>query len=454
MKPPPDEKAVETLRAATQGRKARGKWRFVAVILIITALLLGGTFAVVDLSRQSALNAAQTEADEEARAVRVEFAHVQDWGKWYRSRLPENCGGDNFEAWVAQYEPISDAYPDTIIWEIAISDVLTDPASAEIPVPGDAALKRYLADTQAYADSLRELLEFECLSPPVLHGESLGIKIIPRLSAFGLLRLRILTLFYLGSTDAAWCELATCLKCSMKFDKPGLVLDHMVALGTELAFHDLIEKLIRFSAPPRPVLEDWRELPAISPSIESMLVESELAWLAQVTEERTDWIEFEKYDGEENPGRFGYLDPTLDWDDRKKAFSGPIETTQYYARYIHDMRMLAEHLQGGGTLRDWSHVSFYWQRCAGCSFRIERLREQTELLASIRLAEPDFEADGSGMLADLGSRFTYYEVASDADGWKVSLRARPDVISTLNLEEDEETPFSERHPPVYLKRIK
>ena len=79
MKPPPDENAVETLRAATQGLKARGKWRFVVVILLIAALLVAGTFAVVDLTRQSGIREAHAEADRESQAVRARYAHVDDW---------------------------------------------------------------------------------------------------------------------------------------------------------------------------------------------------------------------------------------------------------------------------------------------------------------------------------------------------------------------------------------
>src|SRR5688500_11693864 len=113
MKPPPDEKAVETLRAATQGRKARGKWRIVAAVVATIALLLAGSLAVFEGTRQSEIAQANADAQREADRINEYFAGVTDWPKWYRDRQPKNWGGDKFTEWVTQSQPAVERHGDS-----------------------------------------------------------------------------------------------------------------------------------------------------------------------------------------------------------------------------------------------------------------------------------------------------------------------------------------------------
>jgi hypothetical protein len=452
MKPPPESKVIEELKAAEQGRRASGKWRVVVALGLLFLLICAGTLAVVEGARQSDIAAAQQEAEAEARLLQGRFAHVKNWPEWYRGRMPENWGGEEFAEWVEDSQRTIDIHHEIAMWADGLSNSEHDHHATALGEISEPMMRLFLEDTGTMQSQAQALLRFDCLSslPDFGAGDLPGIFVIPRLQALSALVHRVHILAFLGDLDRAWMELDVVLQLDARFTRPHAIIGCMIDLAWNRMVTQAMRALCARHTPPRALLERWCKLPRLPDDYALGLAEAEAAFIAQLAGELDPdgWAEW--YVGEQDTrGRFSYLDPGLDWKDRKAAFRGPAEMARFLAARFRATRRLLDDMKAGGSLRDWGMAELeYFPRADAFLFTRERGLECIEVMARTLLDEPE---DHSAWVAAIHAEYPLLELRHTADGWEVNMRFEDPVKQRLDGDFATREEFLDGHPPLRFR---
>jgi hypothetical protein len=450
MKPPPDQKAVETLAAATAGRKARGKWRIVFVIVLALLVLAGGGLVALETVRQSSESAARREVTAQTQLIRARYADVMDWPEWYRNQLPPDCDGEALGEWINEVQASGRAEGRIADW----ADYCTSEGvyEGDARLPSDADLQQFLVDTDSLARQAEDLLRFEHLAAfPAFDAGTAYFSVLPRLFAFKLLNYRTQVLQRLGDWHRLWVELETALRLALKWDHPLSLVDLMVQLGVQRLMLERFLALVSQTAPPSDMLHLLQSQPKLRPEIGRELIQYEVAFYAQLLngfdpDDEETWTDLTS--GKDRP-MFSYLSPTLSWRERKEAFQGNQLVLEAWADYLLQLRTIAE--TPGADLKDLPAANPMlepFRRVTPCLRQVALLRESVALASRLLLAEA--ASSQNAAVARAATEFPDHEVVQTDSALLVRLRYTEQLAAQLpdNLANADE--FYEVYEPIKL----
>ena len=430
---PPDEKAIAELNAAEQGRKPRGKWRVIFSVVLILLIILGSPILIIELHRQAKISEAEDDIIQEGELIKARFATVDDWPEWFRDRKPKNWGGDRFSAWTKNCE----FAPEIKERHDELDTLLADAFHRAGDRPERQELEQFLSETAPAYESALALRRYDCLSlVPEFKDGMPDVNALEVLQPLRLLIMRSHAHALLGNYTEAWTGLNLSMQISLKLTHPSSLVEHMVAFGHEHWVHETARQLREWSTPPHQIAEDWASLPSLRDEITLELVEAELAWISLLFEdfENIEWDYLYMW-GEDNRGWFAFLDPSLDWNERKESIENPANLARLTADWFRELREYADRLEAGGDPRDWRNENFdYFKDLVTRSFEIELRRESTELMAKLTLAQLDgAEPDVTG----LATEYPHHEVLMHDGHWIARVKYTKAV--TDNIEKTYET---------------
>ena len=450
MKPPPEDESLDELNAATRPRKARGKWRIIVVVAITLVLLALGVLVVLDTHRQSGIRDSRDRYTQELAQAQARYAGVNDWPAWYTDMLPPDCNQTALPKWIENCNNEPAVTGKVCDWANSLVGYELKPG--EEPTPTEKELDDYLAATSNLADEAHAMLAYAHVSrPPHFDDGAVWFDVIPPLFAFKMLLHRVAVLRWTGDWQAAWSELDMALQLIQKWDHPCALVDMMIIMGVERTCHGYLGAMAGDNPPPDRMLERWRHQPVLPPRLDHELIEYELAFYVQrmALFDPDDEEFWESLTEQEADVRFGYLSPTLDWDDRKAAYNGTWLVLDAMTDHLRQLRSAVENPRARMSDFDEDNPMLsYFRGAAKKLFVLSLARQTSALLSSILLARGRGELQSA--IGQTATEFPDHEAYLDGD--KIVIRVRYDkrLLKQLPEEYEDRDEFYEQFEPIRL----
>ncbi|MEZ5992962.1 MAG: hypothetical protein R3E76_11470 [Planctomycetota bacterium] len=432
MKTPPDEKTLDVLNASSRDRKPGGKWRVIVLVTLTVVLLASGSLVGLESYRQAGINEKRAEFMFELSLAEARYVDVEDWPQWYKDQLPADCVHTPFEEWVAHCEQGQEDRSQ-LADRINKADVGDDGRIRfDSPPPTVAELEKFIEDTEPLANEAAELLQYQHLSilPPYENGLP-----SPNWSPNMALRMliqRSVVFQHLGLWDKAWNDTTAAMRLCQSWDYPTSYADALTSLVFERYAHETISAMVSVRTPPPAVLRGWLEQPSPPTGYGRRLLELEYADTPQY---------MKGFDGESDeswkwfiegspPSWFDYVNPNLDWEDRKKAFAGKVDLIQLVSKQLRSMRTVLENSHGDLSDLDSSNpLLSYYTDYPKRVFELGLLRQTTALMSRVLLARHD--GNVNTVMGGAASDFPDHEVFIDGTDIVIRVRYGKDLLARL-----------------------
>ncbi|MCA8918047.1 MAG: hypothetical protein KDB68_05465 [Planctomycetes bacterium] len=449
MKTPPDEKAVETLSASSRDRKPGGKWRVIILVTLTLVLLVSGSLVALESYRQAGINEKRAEFMFELSLAEARYADVKDWPQWYKDQLPADCVHAPFEEWVAHCEQGQEGRSQ-LAERINRADIGADGSILfDSPAPTVAELEKFIDDTEQLSSEAAELLQYQHLSilPPFENGLP-----SPNWSPNMALRMliqRSVVFRYLGLWEKAWNDATTAMRLYQRWDYPTSYADALTSLVIETYAHETISAMVSVRTPPLAVLRGWLEQPSPPTDYGRRLLELVYADTPQYmkgfdADDEESWKWFS-----ESTSWFDYMNPRLDWEERKATFAGHVALIQLFSQKLRAMRTVLETPHGDLSDLDSSNplLSGYTDYPKHV-FELGLLRQTTALMSRVLLARRD--GNVNTVMVQAAADFPDHEVFIDGADTVVRVRYGKDLLARLPNEYADEEEFYEVFEPVRI----
>ncbi|MCA8919731.1 MAG: hypothetical protein KDB32_11680 [Planctomycetes bacterium] len=451
MKSPPDEKTMGVLNASSRDRKPGGKWRVIILVTLTLVLLASGSLVGLESYRQAGINEKRAEFMFELSLAESRYADVKDWPQWYKDQLPADCVHTPFEEWVAHCEQGQEGRSQLAY---RIDSAINDADGGivfETPAPTVAELEKFIEDTEPLANEAADLLQYQHLSILPLFEDGLPSSNLSTSSALRVLIQRSVVFQRLGLWDRAWDDTTTAMRLCQGWDYPTSFIHASVSILVERSAHKRISTMVRVRTPPLAVLRGWLEQPSPPTGSGRRLLELEYANTPQY---------MKGFDGESDeswkwfiegspPSWFDYMNPNLDWEDRKEAFAGKVDLIQLISKQLRSMRTVLENSHGDLSDLDSSNplLSSYTDY-PKLVFELGLLRQTTALLSRVLLARHD--GDVNTAMGSAAADSTDHEVFIDGADIVIRVRYGKDLLARLPNEYADEDEFYEIFQPVRI----